>query len=66
MMKSKLSMMAAAAATVALLTGTALALFFVPIFFVVIRGRFHGSERQRRLHAQQVHHDMPATAGDPV
>ena len=51
-----------------MITGTALAVFFVPIFFVVVRGFFRGSERQRRLHA----HEMPpelsagARAGDQV
>ncbi|WP_137892461.1 efflux RND transporter permease subunit [Ramlibacter sp. 2FC] len=35
-----------------MLTGTVLAVFFVPVFFVVVRGIFKGSERQRRLHAQ--------------
>ncbi|HYF41356.1 MAG TPA: efflux RND transporter permease subunit [Ramlibacter sp.] len=37
-----------------MLTGTALAVFFVPIFFVVVRGIFKGSDRQRRLHAHQL------------
>jgi multidrug efflux pump len=51
-----------------MLTGTALAVFFVPIFFVVIRGRFRGSERQRKLHAHELQHELPAgaTAGDQV
>jgi multidrug efflux pump len=51
-----------------MLTGTALAVFFVPIFFVVIRGRFRGSERQRKLHAHEYGHELPAgaTAGDQV
>ncbi|HMN77294.1 MAG TPA: efflux RND transporter permease subunit [Burkholderiaceae bacterium] len=30
-------------------TATLLAIFFVPVFFVVVRSRFKGSERQRRL-----------------
>ena len=34
-----------------MLTGTALAVLFVPIFFVVVRGLFKGSERQQQLHA---------------
>ena len=51
-----------------MLTGTALAVFFVPVFFVVVRGFFKGSERQRMLHAHQMPADMPpgATAGDQV
>ncbi|MEJ5990951.1 efflux RND transporter permease subunit [Ramlibacter sp. PS3R-8] len=52
-----------------MLTGTGLAIFFVPIFFVVVRGYFKGSERQRKLQAQSHHHhEMPsgATAGDPT
>ena len=35
-----------------MITGTALAGFFVPIFFVVVRGFFHGSERQRQIYAE--------------
>ena len=31
-----------------MITGTALAVFFVPVFFVVVRGFFKGSERQRK------------------
>jgi multidrug efflux pump len=51
-----------------MVTGTALALFFVPIFFVVIRGYFRGSERQRKLHAHQFEPELPrgASAGDQV
>jgi multidrug efflux pump len=51
-----------------MLTGTALAIFFVPIFFVVVRGYFKGSERQRKLHAHQLERELPpgATAGDQV
>jgi multidrug efflux pump len=51
-----------------MLTGTSLAVFFVPIFFVVIRGYFKGSERQRKLHAHEFDHEVPAgaTAGDQV
>ncbi|WP_137921866.1 efflux RND transporter permease subunit [Hydrogenophaga sp. 2FB] len=36
-----------------MLTGTVLAVVFVPIFFVVVRTMFKGSERQRRLDAEQ-------------
>ncbi|MDM0010877.1 efflux RND transporter permease subunit [Variovorax sp. J22P168] len=38
-----------------MVTGTALAVFFVPVFFVVVRGMFKGSARQReadKRHAQ--------------
>ncbi|TFY96380.1 efflux RND transporter permease subunit [Ramlibacter rhizophilus] len=51
-----------------MLTGTALAVFFVPVFFVVVRSIFKGSERQRRLHAHELEHEVPrgATAGDSV
>jgi multidrug efflux pump len=36
-----------------MLTATALGVFFVPVFFVVIRGFFHGSERQRKKYAHE-------------
>lgn len=51
-----------------MVTGTALAVFFVPIFFVIVRGFFKGSERQRRLHAHETDRELPpgATAGDQV
>jgi multidrug efflux pump len=51
-----------------MLTGTGLAVFFVPIFFVVVRGIFRGSERQRKLHAHELEPALPAgaTAGDQV
>jgi len=35
-----------------MITGTVLAVFFVPIFFVVVRGFFKGSERQRQVYAE--------------
>ncbi|WP_211460684.1 efflux RND transporter permease subunit [Collimonas silvisoli] len=34
-----------------MITATALAVFLVPVFFVVVRRLFKGSERQRKLHA---------------
>ncbi len=40
-----------------MLVGTALAVFFVPIFFVVVRRVFKGSERQRRMHAHEAEPD---------
>jgi multidrug efflux pump len=51
-----------------MLTGTALAVFFVPVFFVLIRGFFKDSERQRRIHAHELDHEPPpgARAGDQV
>jgi multidrug efflux pump len=51
-----------------MLTGTGLAIFFVPIFFVLVRGYFKGSERQRKLHAHELDREIPpaATAGDPI
>ena len=35
-----------------MITGTALSVFFVPVFFVVVRGFFKGSEKQRQRHAE--------------
>jgi multidrug efflux pump len=51
-----------------MLTGTALAVFFVPVFFVIVRGFFKGSERQRRMYAKDMPNDLPAgaSAGDQV
>jgi multidrug efflux pump len=51
-----------------MLTGTALAIFFVPIFFVVVRGYFKGSERQRKMYTHELERELPpgATAGDQV
>ncbi|MDB5856955.1 MAG: Hydrophobe/amphiphile efflux [Ramlibacter sp.] len=51
-----------------MLTGTGLAIFFVPVFFVLVRGYFKGSERQRKLYTHELGHEMPAgaTAGDQV
>jgi multidrug efflux pump len=36
-----------------MLSATTLAVFFVPAFFVVVRGIFRGSERQRRMYAHE-------------
>ena len=41
-----------------MITATVLAVFLVPVFFVVIRKIFKGSERQRRLAAHEL--DLPA------
>ena len=38
-----------------ILTGTTLAVIFVPIFFVVVRGFFKGSERQRKIYSRHAH-----------
>ena len=35
-----------------MVTGTALAVIFVPVFFVVVRGLFKGSERQKRIYSE--------------
>ena len=35
-----------------MITGTALAVIFVPVFFVVVRGLFKGSERQNRMYSE--------------
>ena len=50
-----------------MITGTVLAVFFVPVFFVVVRSLFKGSERQRRKYAHE-NVDLPpgANAGDQV
>lgn len=39
-----------------ILTGTVLAVVFVPIFFVVVRNLFKDSERQQQVHAEQASH----------
>lgn len=39
-----------------MLTGTVLAVIFVPVFFVVVRSIFKGSHRQNRIHAEQAAH----------
>ena len=35
-----------------MITGTVLAVFFVPVFFVLIRGFFKGSERQKQVYSE--------------
>ena len=42
-----------------MITATSLAVFFVPIFFVLVRRVFKGSERQRKLYAHE-HEPDPA------
>ncbi|MEO8122854.1 MAG: efflux RND transporter permease subunit, partial [Burkholderiales bacterium] len=44
-------------------TATLLAIFFVPVFFVVVRQRFKGSERQRKLYSH-AGDKPPAAAGE--
>jgi multidrug efflux pump len=45
-----------------IITGTTLAVIFVPVFFVVVRGFFKGSERQRRMYAHELDKDGNGTA----
>ncbi|KHK58872.1 multidrug transporter [Ralstonia sp. A12] len=45
-----------------IITATVLAVFLVPVFFVVVRGVFKGSERQRRLDAAHEHETVGPTA----
>jgi len=49
-----------------MITATVLALFFVPVFFVVVRGFFKGSERQHKLdaHKLEVHPVRPTPAAE--
>jgi multidrug efflux pump len=49
-------------------TATLLAVFFVPVFFVIVRGLFKGSERQRRIYAHQLdaNGDGSATPATPA
>ncbi|MDO8298526.1 efflux RND transporter permease subunit [Lacisediminimonas sp.] len=46
-----------------MITATVLAVFLVPVFFVVVRSVFKGSERQRKMYAAQMDkegsHDQP-------
>ncbi|MBG9387655.1 efflux RND transporter permease subunit [Caenimonas aquaedulcis] len=51
-----------------MITATSLAVLFVPVFFVVVRGFFKDSERQRKLYAHELEHELPpgAKAGDQV
>ncbi|MES2183292.1 MAG: efflux RND transporter permease subunit [Pseudomonadota bacterium] len=39
-----------------MITGTVLAVFFVPIFFVVVRSLFKGSARQQQMYAEHARH----------
>ena len=42
-----------------MLSATSLSIFFVPIFFVVVRRIFKGSERQRKMYAHEPNVDAP-------
>jgi multidrug efflux pump len=49
-----------------MLSATTLSVFFVPLFFVVVRRYFKGSERQRRMYAHESPDESPAaTEGKP-
>ncbi len=39
-----------------MITGTVLAVFFVPIFFVVVRSLFKGSKRQQQMYVEHARH----------
>ncbi len=45
-----------------MITATALGVFFVPLFFVVVRKIFKGSERQRKIYAHEADTDAPPAA----
>ncbi len=47
-----------------MLTSVALAVFFVPVFFVVVRRFFKGSERQRKMYAHETDPDAPPKPGN--
>ncbi|MED5621804.1 efflux RND transporter permease subunit [Ideonella sp. BN130291] len=47
-----------------MLTATLLAVLFVPVFFVVVRKFFHGSERQRKLYAHELNGNGKPTGGE--
>ena len=49
-----------------MITGTTLAVFFVPVFFVLVRGLFKGSARQQRLQADQAAHAGLASGAAPA
>ena len=49
-----------------MITGTALSVFFVPVFFVVVRGFFKGSEKQRQRYAEHARQTgISGAAGHP-
>ncbi len=46
-----------------MVSAVALSVLFVPVFFVVVRRWFKGSERQRKLYAHELEAAAPATPG---
>src|SRR5438045_6602910 len=46
-----------------MLTATSLLVLLVPVFFVVVRRFFKGSERQRRMYAHELDKPAPAPGG---
>jgi multidrug efflux pump len=46
-----------------MITATVFAVFFVPVFFVVIRRIFKGSERQRKMYAHEADKDGLTPSG---
>ena len=48
-----------------MITATVLAVFFVPVFFVVVRSFFKGSKRQQELHAIEMKAKAPAAPETP-
>ena len=50
-----------------MITGTILAVFFVPIFFVVVRGLFKDSDRQKIMYSQHAKAaGIDASEGSPT
>ncbi|MEP7058067.1 MAG: efflux RND transporter permease subunit, partial [Caldimonas sp.] len=45
-----------------MIAATALAVFFVPVFFVVVRRFFKGSDRQRKMYAHELDRPPPTAA----
>ena len=48
-----------------MIAATSLAVFFVPVFFVLVRRLFKGSERQRRMYAHENHEGNGAAPAVP-
>ncbi len=49
-----------------MVSAVALSVLFVPVFFVVVRRFFKGSERQRKMYAHELDEGASQTAGTPV
>ncbi|MEO6972236.1 MAG: efflux RND transporter permease subunit [Rhodoferax sp.] len=45
-----------------MITAVSLAVLFVPVFFVAVRGLFKGSERQRKMSSHELDRDAPAAS----